>query len=155
MINKEDRTKSTYIQDMHEDEMLFRYTFDSYMIPGDELQSNQLRLLATTNPLVIPVARYASITVTASDVIHSFAVPSLGIKIDAVPGRLNTVSLYIMEVGHYYGQCSELCGVNHGFMPIEIYCVDIIGFSIYKAALASRIVTKDNIDVSELDFYRK
>ena len=131
---------------------LYRYSFDSYMIPGDELKSHQIRLLDTTNPLVIPVARYASVTVTASDVIHSFAVPALGIKIDAVPGRLNTVSLYIMELGHYYGQCSELCGVNHGFMPIEIYCVDLVGFSIYKAALASKIITKDIVDTNIDEF---
>lgn len=135
-------------------ETLYRYSFDSYMIPSDELKAHQTRLLDTTNPLVIPVAKYASLTVTASDVIHSFAVPTLGIKIDAVPGRLNTVSLYIMELGHYYGQCSELCGVNHGFMPIEIYCVDMVGFSIYKAALASKIVTKD-IDASQIDVYSK
>ena len=135
-------------------ETLYRYSFDSYMIPGDELQSHQVRLLDTTNPLVIPVAKYASVTVTASDVIHSFAVPALGIKIDAVPGRLNTISLYIMELGHYYGQCSELCGVNHGFMPIEIYCVDMVGFSIYKAALASKIVTKD-IESTQIDVFTK
>jgi len=142
------------LRSIKEYDTLYRYSFDSYMIPGDELKAHQTRLLDTTNPLVIPVAKYASLTVTASDVIHSFAVPALGIKIDAVPGRLNTVSLYIMELGHYYGQCSELCGVNHGFMPIEIYCVDMVGFSIYKAALASKIVTKD-IDVSQIDFYSK
>lgn len=137
-----------------EHEILHRYSFDSYMIPGDELKPHQMRLLDTTNPLVIPVAKYASVTVTSSDVIHSFAVPSLGIKIDAVPGRLNTVSMYIMELGHYYGQCSELCGVNHGFMPIEIYCVDMVGFAIYKAALASKIVTKD-ITTTQLDVFTK
>lgn len=135
-------------------EILYRYSFDSYMIPGDELKSHQVRLLDTTNPLVIPIAKYASVTVTSSDVIHSFAVPSLGIKVDAVPGRLNTVSMYIMELGHYYGQCSELCGVNHGFMPIEIFCVDMVGFSIYKAALASKIVTKDII-TTQIDSYTK
>lgn len=128
-----------------EKEVLHRYTFDSYMIPSDELKPSQTRLLETTNPLVIPIARYASVTVTSTDVIHSFAVPSLGIKIDAIPGRLNTISLYIMELGHFYGQCSELCGVNHGFMPIEIYCVDMVGFSIYKAALLSKIVAKEDI----------
>lgn len=137
-----------------EHEMLYRYSFDSYMIPSDELKVNQMRLLDTTNPLVLPVAKYASVTVTSSDVIHSFAVPALGIKIDAVPGRLNTVSMYIMELGHYYGQCSELCGVNHGFMPIEIYCVDMVGFAIYKAALASKIVTKD-ITSTEIDLLMK
>ena len=135
-------------------EMLHRYSFDSYMIPSDELKFNQTRLLDTTNPLVLPIAKYASVTVTSSDVIHSFTVPSLGFKVDAVPGRLNTISMYIMELGHYYGQCSELCGVNHGFMPIEIYCVDMVGFSIYKAALASKIVTKD-IASAQLDIFTK
>jgi len=135
-------------------EMLHRYSFDSYMIPSDELKFNQTRLLDTTNPLVLPIAKYASVTVTSSDVIHSFTVPSLGFKVDAVPGRLNTISMYIMELGHYYGQCSELCGVNHGFMPIEIYCVDMVGFSIYKAALASKIVTKD-IASAQLDMFTK
>lgn len=137
-----------------EHEILCRYSFDSYMIPNDELLKGQVRLLDTTNPLVVPVAKYASLTVTSSDVIHSFAVPSLGIKIDAVPGRLNTVSMYIMELGHYYGQCSELCGVNHGFMPIEIYCVDLVGFSIYKAALSAQIVTKDIVS-DDIDFFTK
>lgn len=139
----------------NEDEFLHRYSFDSYMIPTDELQfKHQLRLLDTTNPLVIPVGRYASLTITSTDVIHAFAVPALGIKVDAVPGRLNTVALYIMELGHYYGQCSELCGVNHGFMPIEIYCVDLVGFSIYKAALASKIIELD-ITSTEIDIYTK
>ena len=132
---------------MHfETEDLYRYSFDSYMIPTDELKFNhQCRLLDTTNPLVIPVLKYASLTITSVDVIHSFAVPTLGIKVDAVPGRLNTIALYIMKSGHYYGQCSELCGVNHGFMPIEIYAVDLIGFSIYKAALASNLLNSDLI----------
>ena len=138
-----------------DNELLHRYSFDSYMIPSEELNSGQQRLLDTTNPLVIPIARYASVTVTSMDVIHSFAVPSLGIKIDAVPGRLNTVSMYIMELGHFYGQCSELCGVNHGFMPIEIYCVDLVGFSIYKAALASKIVTNEDVVSTSVDFLTK
>ena len=137
------------------DEMLHRYSFDSYMIPSEELKPSQTRLLETTNPLVIPLARYASVTVTSVDVIHSFAVPSLGIKIDAVPGRLNTVSMYIMELGHFYGQCSELCGVNHGFMPIEIYCVDMVGFAIYKAALASSIVSTNDFVIKEVDILAK
>lgn len=138
-----------------EEEFLHRYTFDSYMIPTDELRfDHQIRLLDTTNPLVIPVGKYASVTITSTDVIHSFSVPVLGIKVDAVPGRLNTVALYIMEVGHYYGQCSEICGVNHGFMPIEIYCVDMVSFVIYKAALASKIVTKDIIE-TEVDMSEK
>nr|QFQ52402.1 cytochrome oxidase subunit 2 [Paramoeba aparasomata] len=144
-FNMESSSPHFRFKQNHEHELLYRYSFDSYMVPSEELEPGQTRLLDTTNPLVIPIARYASVTVTSVDVIHSFAVPSLGIKIDAVPGRLNTVSMYIMELGHFYGQCSELCGVNHGFMPIEIYCVDMAGFSIYKAALAAEIVSKEDI----------
>jgi len=149
-------TGPQYYYKNHDGEVLHRYSFDSYMIPSEELNpSQQQRLLDTTNPLVIPIARYASVTVTSMDVIHSFAVPALGIKIDAVPGRLNTVSMYILELGHFYGQCSELCGVNHGFMPIEIYCVDLVGFSIYKAALASKIVIKEDMVNSSVDSLTK
>jgi len=94
--------------------------FDSYMTPLNELKHGDLRLLEVDNPLVLPVGTHLRFIVTANDVLHSFAVPALGIKIDSVPGRLNQVSAFIKREGIYYGQCSELCGVNHGFMPIKI-----------------------------------
>lgn len=77
------------------------------------------------NRVVLPVSTHIRFILTAADVLHSFAVPSLGLKIDAVPGRLNQTSVLIERPGVYYGQCSELCGVNHGFMPIVIQAVSL------------------------------
>lgn len=103
---------------------LEKVSFDSYMKNEDELEKGEPRLLATTEPVVVPVNTHIRFLVTSSDVIHSFAVPSLGIKIDAIPGRLNQGMVYIKVPGIYRGQCSEICGVNHGFMPIEIKAVE-------------------------------
>jgi cytochrome c oxidase subunit 2 len=94
--------------------------FDSYMIQTDELNLGDLRLLEVDNPILVPVNTHIRILITATDVLHSWAVPSLGIKVDAVPGRLNQISLYLKREGIFYGQCSEICGVNHGFMPIVV-----------------------------------
>jgi len=99
--------------------------FDSYLIPTDELDIGQLRLLEVTNRVVLPVSTHIRFILTAADVLHSFAVPSLGLKIDAVPGRLNQTSVLIERPGVYYGQCSEICGINHGFMPIVIQAVSL------------------------------
>ena len=106
-------------------------SFDSYMVETVDLKRKQLRLLSTTAPIILPVRTYVRVLVTADDVIHSWAVPSLGVKIDAVPGRLNETFIYIDRVGHFFGQCSEFCGVKHGFMPIEIYAVEIKAFKRY------------------------
>ncbi|MFK8040002.1 MAG: cytochrome c oxidase subunit II [Rickettsiaceae bacterium] len=103
--------------------------FDSYIIPDNELQSGQLRLLEVDNRLVIPENTVVKFLVTAGDVIHSFAVPSFGIKTDAVPGRTNESWVKVIKQGTYYGQCSELCGVNHGFMPIA---VDVVSKEEYQ-----------------------
>ncbi len=97
--------------------------FDSYMIPDSELKPGDLRLLEVDNRMVIPQDTVVKFLVTGSDVIHSFAVPSFGIKIDAVPGRTNETWVKVNKKGVYYGQCSELCGVNHGFMPIAVEVV--------------------------------
>nr|YP_009922173.1 Cox2 [Metschnikowia sp. 13-106.1]QMS50728.1 Cox2 [Metschnikowia sp. 13-106.1] len=102
--------------------------FESYIIPDDMLEEGQLRLLDTDTSIILPVDTHVRFIVTANDVLHSFAVPSLGIKIDATPGRLNQVSALMQRTGVYYGQCSELCGVNHSLMPIKIECVPINSF---------------------------
>lgn len=100
-------------------------SFDSYMLKDDELDpaKEQKRLLSTDNPIVLPVDTDIQILVTAADVIHSWAVPSLGIKTDAVPGRNNETWVRIEKPGTYYGECSELCGKDHAFMPIEVKAV--------------------------------
>jgi len=100
------------------------FTFDSYMLPEDRLTLGQRRLLEVDKAPVLPVETQIRIVVTSSDVLHSWALPSLGVKMDAIPGRLNQFYLYIPYSGLYYGQCSELCGANHGFMPIALYAVE-------------------------------
>jgi cytochrome c oxidase subunit 2 len=100
-------------------------SFDSFMVPTDELEMGQFRLLEVDNRVVVPVDTRVRVVVTAADVIHSFAIPSLGIKLDAIPGRCNQVSFLADREGVFYGQCSELCGVNHGFMPIAIEAVSL------------------------------
>jgi cytochrome c oxidase subunit 2 len=99
--------------------------FDSYMIPDDELELGQLRLLEVDNRMVVPVNTHIRVIITAADVLHSWGVPSLGVKCDAVPGRLNQIPLFIKREGVFYGQCSELCGVNHAFMPIVVEAVSL------------------------------
>ncbi len=99
--------------------------FLSYMIPDDKINkaAGQKRLLSTDNVVVLPVDTNIQILVTAGDVLHSWAVPALGIKLDAVPGRLNETWVRINKPGVYYGQCSELCGKDHSYMPVEIRAI--------------------------------
>lgn len=97
--------------------------FDSFMKYPDALEEGEPRLLAVDNEVVLPVGKTVRILLTSTDVIHSWAVPSLGIKTDSLPGRLNETWVRIEEPGTYYGQCSELCGVNHGFMPVAVRAV--------------------------------
>lgn len=102
--------------------------FDSYMVPEDELIMGGSRLLEVDNSVILPIGAYIRVNVTSSDVLHSWAVPSLGIKIDAVPHRINTGLIYLQRTGIFYGQCSEICGVNHGFMPIVVQSLTIDEF---------------------------
>jgi cytochrome c oxidase subunit 2 len=99
--------------------------FTSYLIKDKDIDpaKGQKRLLSVDNPVVLPVDTNIQLLITASDVIHSFALPALGVKLDAVPGRLNETWVRIEKPGVYYGECSELCGQGHGFMPIEIHAV--------------------------------
>ena len=97
--------------------------FDSYLKSEKDLSRGELRLLEVDHPLTVPALTHLRFIITASDVLHSFAVPSLGIKVDAVPGRLNAISAYILREGFFTGACSELCGVNHGFMPINVVAI--------------------------------
>jgi cytochrome c oxidase subunit 2 len=97
--------------------------YASYMVPDDELTEDQVRLLSVDNPVYLPVDTDIQVLVTAGDVLHSFAIPAFGMKTDAIPGRMNETWVRIEEEGTYYGQCSEICGTNHAFMPIEIRAV--------------------------------
>nr|AYR05244.1 cytochrome c oxidase subunit 2 [Coleoptera sp. ACP-2013] len=94
--------------------------FDSYMIPPNSMNPFNFRLLDVDNRLVIPFESQIRVIVTAADVIHSWTVPALGVKIDATPGRLNQISFSTNRTGIFFGQCSEICGANHSFMPIVL-----------------------------------
>nr|YP_009409205.1 cytochrome c oxidase subunit II [Archichauliodes deceptor]AOX48538.1 cytochrome c oxidase subunit II [Archichauliodes deceptor] len=98
----------------------FNVEFDSYMTPYNEMPKNGFRLLDVDNRIILPMLSQIRILVTATDVLHSWTVPSLGVKIDATPGRLNQTSFFMNRPGLFYGQCSEICGANHSFMPITI-----------------------------------
>jgi len=99
--------------------------FDSYMIPESDLELGQFRLLDVDNKMIIPMDTHIRLIVTSTDVIHSFGVPSLGLKLDCCPGRLNQASILVDREGTFYGQCSEICGVWHGFMPIVVEAVSV------------------------------
>nr|QVL29137.1 cytochrome c oxidase subunit 2 [Ceratitis fasciventris]QVL29371.1 cytochrome c oxidase subunit 2 [Ceratitis rubivora] len=94
--------------------------FDSYMIPTNELSNDGFRLLDVDNRIVLPMNSQIRILVTAADVIHSWTIPALGVKVDGTPGRLNQTNFLMNRPGLFYGQCSEICGANHSFMPIVI-----------------------------------
>nr|QVO50928.1 cytochrome c oxidase subunit II [Teinopalpus aureus wuyiensis]WLN31359.1 cytochrome c oxidase subunit II [Teinopalpus aureus] len=102
--------------------------FDSYMMNYDKSIMNNFRLLDVDNRIVLPMNNQIRIMITATDVIHSWTIPSLGVKVDANPGRLNQTNLFINRPGIFYGQCSEICGANHSFMPIVIESVSIKNF---------------------------
>nr|YP_009183435.1 cytochrome c oxidase subunit II [Acrossocheilus yunnanensis]ALM88045.1 cytochrome c oxidase subunit II [Acrossocheilus yunnanensis] len=106
--------------------------FDAYMVPTQDLAPGQFRLLETDHRMVIPVQSPIRILVSAEDVLHSWAVPSMGVKMDAVPGRLNQTALLSSRPGVYYGQCSEICGANHSFMPIVIETVPLLNFMLWS-----------------------
>ena len=95
-------------------------SFESYLVPDNELKDGEPRLLTVDNRLVLPINKNIHVLVTAGDVLHSFAMPSLGVKRDAVPGRLNETWMRIDKPGVYRGQCSEICGTGHGYMPVVI-----------------------------------
>jgi cytochrome c oxidase subunit 2 len=108
--------------------------FDSYMIATDDLTNGTFRLLEVDNRLVLPENTHIRLLITSADVLHSWAVPSFGVKVDACPGRLSQASLFIKRLGTFYGQCSEICGVNHGFMPIVVNSVPVDTFVTWVSA---------------------
>ncbi len=105
------------------------FEFDSLILTEKERKPDQPRLLSVDNEIVVPVNKVVRVQVTGAEVIHSFAVPSFGVKIDAIPGRLNETWFKVTKEGMYYGQCSELCGKDHAFMPIAVRAVSEQAFS--------------------------
>ena len=110
-------------------EDFFGFNFDSYMLSDRDLELGEHRLLEVDNRVVLPLGIWVRIIITSGDVIHSWAVPSLGVKVDAIPGRLNQVGFFTSIPGVMYGQCSEICGANHSFIPI---CLEVVSWEAWK-----------------------
>lgn len=104
------------------------FSFDSFILPTNDLPPGGFRLLEVDHRAVVPVDTEVQALITSADVIHSWAIPSLGVKVDAIPGRINQIGFNILRPGVYYGQCSEICGTDHSFIPIVIEAVDIDTF---------------------------
>nr|AHF21733.1 cytochrome c oxidase subunit II [Apatania sp. YW-2014] len=98
--------------------------FDSFMVPKNEMNSESFRLIEVDNRLIVPMNTKIRILITANDVIHSWTIPALGVKTDATPGRLNQANFFIKRPGMFFGQCSEICGTNHSFMPITVESIN-------------------------------
>nr|WNH37284.1 cytochrome c oxidase subunit II [Bothragonus swanii] len=109
--------------------------FDAYMIPTQDLDPGQFRLLEADHRMVIPVESPIRVLISADDVLHSWTIPSLGIKMDAVPGRLNQIAFIASRPGIFYGQCSEICGANHSFMPIVVEAVPLKHFEDWSSQM--------------------
>jgi cytochrome c oxidase subunit 2 len=129
------------------------FSFDSILVPDDELKDGQLRMLTVDNRVVLPVDTDIQVLITSDDVIHDWAVPSLGMKIDATPGRTNERWVRIDQEGMYYGMCSELCGVNHGFMPIQVEAVSKEAFAEWVKKAKEEFASSDRpaVDLAKTD----
>jgi heme/copper-type cytochrome/quinol oxidase subunit 2 len=123
---------------------IFKYSFESHVLQDFELTRDKPhRLLDTDNILYLPVGVPIKMVITSNDVLHSFSVPGLGIKVDALPGRLSNFLLIIDRPGRFYGQCSELCGPMHGFMPIVIDAIPAKNFArLIKALMITKSIEK-------------
>nr|ANN44812.1 cytochrome c oxidase subunit II [Tadorna tadorna] len=112
-------------------------SFDSYMIPTADLPNGHFRLLEVDHRVVVPMESPIRVIITAGDVLHSWAVPTLGVKTDAIPGRLNQTSFIATRPGIFYGQCSEICGANHSYMPIVVESTPLPHFEAWSSLLSS------------------
>ena len=119
--------------------------FDAYMIEEKDLKEGQPRLLATDNVVVVPVNKVVKVLITANDVLHAWALPAFGVKRDAMPGRVNETWFKAEKVGTYYGQCSELCGIKHAFMPIEVKVVSEEDYQIWLSEAKIKFAKDENL----------
>ena len=125
-------------------------TFDSYMIKDEDIKEGQVRLLSVDNPIYVPVNKVVRLHITGGDVLHAFALPAFGVKKDAIPGRLNETWFKATKEGTFYGQCSELCGVGHGFMPIEIRVVSDVKFRQWLASAKRQFSNNTQMKLAEI-----
>ena len=121
-----------------------KFEFDSLMVQEKDLKPGQPRLLSVDNEMVVPVGKIVKVLTTGADVIHSWAVPSFGVKIDAVPGRVNETWFKAEREGTYYGQCSELCGRDHAFMPIVVHVVSEQAYNTWLTDAKKKYASTDD-----------
>nr|BAU45939.1 cytochrome c oxidase subunit II [Cobitis minamorii minamorii] len=126
--------------------------YDSFMIPTQLLTPGQFRLLEADLRMIVPMETPIRMLVSAEDVLHSWAVPSLGVKMDGVPGRLNQAAFIASRPGVYYGQCSEICGANHSFMPIVVEAVPLENFEFWTSVLLEEATMQEVIYMMDEDF---
>ncbi len=125
------------------------FSFDSLIKEDKDLKPGELRLLTVDNAAYVPVGKIVEIDVTSQDVIHSFSVPSFGVKIDAIPGRLNKAWFKAKQEGVFHGQCSNICGIDHAFMPIEIHVVSEKAYQAWLAGAKKEFAHADGVDLAE------
>ena len=128
--------------------------FESYMVEDKDLRPDQPRLLAVDNEVVVPVNKVVKVLITANDVLHAWALPSFGVKRDAVPGRINETWFKAEKVGTYYGQCSELCGIKHAFMPITVKVVTDEEYEVWLSEAKEKFA-KEEIENNNLKLVSK
>ena len=125
------------------------FAFDSIIKEDKDLKPGDIRLLSVDNAVYVPVGKTVEVDVTSQDVIHSFSVPSFGIKIDAIPGRLNKTWFRADREGVFYGQCSNICGVDHAFMPIEVHVVSQEAYQAWLEGAKKQFANADGVDVAQ------
>jgi cytochrome c oxidase subunit II len=128
------------------------FAFDSLYVEDKDLKPGQPRVITADNPMVVPVGKVIEVDVTSQDVIHSFSVPSFGVKIDAVPGRLNKSWFKADQVGMFYGQCSNICGIDHAFMPINVRVVSQPDYEAWLGQAKKEYSVLDQVDVAAAPF---
>ena len=122
--------------------------FDSLLVQDKDLKPGQPRVITADEAMVVPVGKVIEVDVTSQDVIHSFSVPSFGIKIDAIPGRLNKTWFKADQVGMFYGQCSNICGIDHAFMPINVRVVSEADYQAWLVQAKKEYAVSDGVDVA-------
>ena len=130
------------------------FSFDSLIKEDKDLKPGDIRLLSVDNAAYVPVGKIVEVDVVSQDVIHSFSVPSFGIKIDAVPGRLNKTWFKADHEGVFYGQCSNICGIDHAFMPIEVHVVSPDAYQAWLEGAKKQFANADGVDVAQTPLVR-
>jgi cytochrome c oxidase subunit II len=124
------------------------FSFDSLVVDDKDLKPGQPRVITADNPMVVPIGKVVELDVTSQDVIHSFSVPSFGVKIDAIPGRLNKYWFKAEREGFFYGQCSNICGIDHAFMPINVRVVSQKDYEAWLTQAKKQFATADGVDLA-------